>query len=88
MSEAGGGDHKRRASLPRKANPRLPAGRARALGLPTRGTTNANRLRRVDRWIVATQVPRLREHFAQFGKKLPHELEQQLERLAHALGEH
>jgi len=31
--------------------PRLAAGRARALGLPTRGTTNPNRLRRVDRWI-------------------------------------
>src|SRR3954471_21916971 len=57
-----GGDHTRRASLPpvRKA-PRLAAGRARALGLPTRGTTNANRLRRVDRWLVATQVPRLRD---------------------------
>jgi SAM-dependent methyltransferase len=57
-------DHKRRASLspspPRKA-PRLAAGRARALGLPTRGTTNANRLRRVDRWLLATQLPRLRD---------------------------
>lgn len=64
MSEASGGDHKRRAVLPntpRKAKPRLAAGRARALGLPTRGTTNANRLRRVDRWLVATQVPRLRD---------------------------
>ena len=66
MSEAGGRpprgeDHKRRASLPRKAGPRLAAGRARALGLPTRGTTNANRLRRVDRWLLATQVPRLRD---------------------------
>jgi len=56
-----GGDHKRRASLPRTRAPRLAAGRARALGLPTRGTTNANRLRRVDRWLVATQVPRLRD---------------------------
>ncbi|MEU2347185.1 class I SAM-dependent methyltransferase [Modestobacter sp. NPDC049651] len=55
-------DHTQRASLPpRKKAPRLAAGRARALGLPTRGTTNANRLRRVDRWIVATQVPRLRD---------------------------
>jgi hypothetical protein len=57
-------DHKRRASLSpslqRKA-PRLAAGRARALGLPTRGTTNANRLRRVDRWLIATQLPRLRD---------------------------
>jgi hypothetical protein len=61
VSEAGGGDHKRRAVLPKKANPRLAAGRARALGLPTRGTTNANRLRRVDRWLLATQVPRLRD---------------------------
>ncbi len=61
MSEAGG-EHKRRASLtPRRNHPRLAAGRARALGLPTRGTTNANRLRRVDRWIQATQVPRLRD---------------------------
>ncbi len=33
---------------------RLAAGRARALGLPTRGTTNPNRLRRVDRWITGT----------------------------------
>lgn len=41
--------------------PKLAAGRARALGLPTRGTTNANRLRRVDRWLVATQVARLRD---------------------------
>jgi len=34
--------------------PRLAAGRARTLGLPTRGTTNPNRLRRVDRWMVGT----------------------------------
>jgi hypothetical protein len=57
-------DHKRRASLspaPHRKAPRLAAGRARALGLPTRGTTNANRLRRVDRWILATQLPRLRD---------------------------
>ncbi|HEX5404107.1 MAG TPA: class I SAM-dependent methyltransferase, partial [Pseudonocardiaceae bacterium] len=39
-------------STPRR--PRLAAGRARALGLPTRGTTNPNRLRRVDRWLVGT----------------------------------
>jgi hypothetical protein len=45
---------------PRKAQPRLAAGRARALGLPTRGTTNANRLRRMDNWIVATLGDRLR----------------------------
>lgn len=65
MSE-GSGEHKKRASLspspgPRRRAPRLAAGRARALGLPTRGTTNANRLRRVDRWLLATQVPRLRD---------------------------
>jgi hypothetical protein len=41
--------------------PRLAAGRARALGLPTRGTTHPNRLRRVDRWIVGTQSARLRD---------------------------
>ncbi|MEU6127587.1 class I SAM-dependent methyltransferase [Saccharopolyspora sp. NPDC047091] len=39
---------------PRKKAPRLAAGRARALGVPTRGTTNPNRLRRVDRWIAGT----------------------------------
>ena len=56
------GDHKRRATLaPQRRPPRLAAGRARALGLPTRGTTNANRLRKVDRWLLATQVPRLRD---------------------------
>jgi hypothetical protein len=63
VSEAGS-EHKARASLPSrpgKKAPRLAAGRARALGLPTRGTTNANRLRRVDRWLLATQVPRLRD---------------------------
>ncbi|MGY1602858.1 class I SAM-dependent methyltransferase [Geodermatophilus sp. SYSU D00815] len=59
----GGSEHKQRATLPpiRRKAPRLAAGRARALGLPTRGTTNANRLRRVDRWLLATQVPRLRD---------------------------
>jgi hypothetical protein len=57
-----GRDHKQRATLsPQRRTPRLAAGRARALGLPTRGTTNANRLRRVDRWLLATQVPRLRD---------------------------
>jgi hypothetical protein len=38
---------------PRRGAPRLAAGRARALGLPTRGTTNPNRLRRIDNWITA-----------------------------------
>jgi SAM-dependent methyltransferase len=37
-----------------KRPPRLAAGRARALGLATRGTTAPNRLRRVDRWITGT----------------------------------
>ena len=40
--------------------PRLAAGRARALGLPTRGTTNPNRLRRMDRWLADTGAPLLR----------------------------
>lgn len=40
--------------------PRLAAGRARALGLPTRGTTNPNRLRRMDRWIAHACGPILR----------------------------
>ncbi|HEX3816146.1 MAG TPA: class I SAM-dependent methyltransferase [Mycobacteriales bacterium] len=39
--------------------PRLSAGRARALGVPTRGTTNPNRLRRVDRWISGTVSARI-----------------------------
>lgn len=43
------------SSTPKKKNPRLAAGRARALGVPTRGTTNPNRLRRVDRWIAGTR---------------------------------
>ena len=54
-------DHTQRASLPATRTARFAAGRARALGLPTRGTTNANRLRRVDRWLVSTQVARLRD---------------------------
>ena len=45
---------------PRRRAPRLAAGRARALGLPTRGTTAPNRLRRMDNWIVATLGPALR----------------------------
>jgi hypothetical protein len=44
-----------------KRSPRLAAGRARALGLATRGTTAPNRLRRVDRWLVGTQSARLRD---------------------------
>jgi hypothetical protein len=39
---------------------RYAAGRARALGLATRGTTAPGRLARVDRWLVATQGGRLR----------------------------
>jgi hypothetical protein len=45
---------------PRKARPRLAAGRARALGLPTRGTTNPNRLRRMDNWLAVRLGPLLR----------------------------
>ena len=44
-----------------KRAPRLAAGRARALGAATRGTTAPNRLRRVDRWIVGTQAAVLRD---------------------------
>lgn len=40
---------------------RYAAGRARALGLPTRGTTGPNRLRRVDRWLLATHAAALRQ---------------------------
>lgn len=40
--------------------PRYAAGRARALGLPTRGTTAPQRLRRVDRWLVAEHAALLR----------------------------
>ncbi|GAA2783331.1 class I SAM-dependent methyltransferase [Crossiella cryophila] len=40
----------------RKRAPRYAAGRARTLGLPTRGTTNPNRLRKVDRWIAGTAL--------------------------------
>jgi hypothetical protein len=39
---------------------RYAAGRARALGLATRGTTNPNRLRRVDRWLTALHGELLR----------------------------
>ena len=39
---------------------RYAAGRARALGLATRGTTAPNRLRRVDRWLLAVHGGLLR----------------------------
>jgi len=39
---------------------RYAAGRARALGVPTRGTTNPNRLRRMDNWIASVLGPWLR----------------------------
>ena len=39
---------------------RYAAGRARALGLPTRGTTAPNRLRRIDRWLTAVHGELLR----------------------------
>lgn len=38
---------------------RYAAGRARALGLATRGTTHPNRLRRVDRWLTTVHRTRL-----------------------------
>jgi hypothetical protein len=39
---------------------RYAAGRARVLGLPTRGTTAPNRLRRIDRWLTAVHGDLLR----------------------------
>jgi hypothetical protein len=39
---------------------RYSAGRARALGLATRGTTAPNRLRRIDRWLISVHADRLR----------------------------
>jgi len=42
----------RQPSPPGPRPARLAAGRARALGMPTRGTTAPQRLRRVDRWTV------------------------------------
>lgn len=39
---------------------RYAAGRARALGVATRGTTAPNRLRRVDRWLTGTRAALLR----------------------------
>lgn len=45
---------------PPARRPRLAAGRARALGVPTRGTTNPNRLRRMDNWIAGNLGRRLR----------------------------
>ena len=39
---------------------RYSAGRARALGVATRGTTAPNRLRRVDRWLTGVHGDRLR----------------------------
>ena len=39
---------------------RLAAGRARALGVATRGTTKPNRLRRMDNWITSTLAGPLR----------------------------
>ncbi|MCW2599223.1 MAG: hypothetical protein JWM02_1052 [Frankiales bacterium] len=40
---------------------RYAAGRARALGLPTRGTTNPNRLRRIDRHLAAVHADLLQQ---------------------------
>jgi len=53
-------------SGPRKANPAQGGGRVgrvrggRAVGVVTRGTTNPNRLRRMDRWIAAALASRMR----------------------------
>lgn len=44
-------------TTPRKRDPRLAAARTRTLGMPTRGTTNPNRLRRVDRWLLGDPWP-------------------------------
>jgi hypothetical protein len=43
-----------------KKDKRYAAGRARVLGLPTRGTTAPNRLRRIDRWLLAVHGDRIR----------------------------
>ncbi|ABD09843.1 hypothetical protein ThrDRAFT_02083 [Frankia casuarinae] len=43
-----------------RREPRLAAGRARALGMPTRGTTAPNRLRRIDRWTLDAAAALLR----------------------------
>jgi hypothetical protein len=43
---------------------RYAAGRARALGIPTRGTTNPNRLRRVDRHLAQVHADLLRQAVA------------------------
>jgi hypothetical protein len=49
------------AGVPVTSRPgRFAAGRARALGIPTRGTTAPNRLRRVDRWLLWALAPQLR----------------------------
>ncbi len=49
------------AGVPITSRPkRFSAGRARTLGIPTRGTTAPNRLRRVDRWLLWALAPRLR----------------------------
>lgn len=46
--------------MPKPRAVRLAAGRARTLGLPTRGTTAPNRLRRIDRWLADVSGPLLR----------------------------
>ena len=38
----------------------MASGRARAIGIPTRGTTAPNRLRRVDRWLLWAFARQLR----------------------------
>ncbi|MGI8666255.1 MAG: class I SAM-dependent methyltransferase [Jatrophihabitans sp.] len=55
MDNVGG----KRPAAPQDRQPRLAAGRARALGVATRGTTHPNRLRRMDNWIAAELAGRL-----------------------------
>ncbi|MEU5028923.1 class I SAM-dependent methyltransferase [Streptomyces milbemycinicus] len=49
-----------RVPPPRVPAPRVPAPPGRPIGSATRGTTNPNRLRRMDRWIAAAHAPALR----------------------------
>lgn len=46
--------------VPRKGGYGAGVASARPVGVPTRGTTHSNRLRRCDRWLTATQAPRWR----------------------------
>ncbi len=48
------------AASPREAGTVRGVASTRPVGIPTRGTTHPNRLRRADRWVAATQAPRWR----------------------------